>query len=114
MMHTETGLPAALAQMGQPTEFWAALSTNVLILVVGSVLAVISYLAYRRERDRSFQIAALGFGLVTAGNLVIVVYQIGIKRSFLLGGIELLRVQTVSGTLVVLGLVSLLYSLYRY
>ena len=100
--------------MNQPTEFWTTLSANVLILIVGGVLATISYLAHRRESDRSFLIAAFGFACVTIGNLVIVVYQIGVKGSFLLGGIELLRVQTLSGMLVVVGLLSLLYSLYRY
>ncbi|WP_160134794.1 DUF7521 family protein [Halococcus salsus] len=107
-------ITTAFVPLRQPTEFWTTLSASVLVFLAGSVLATISYLAYRRERDRSFQFAALGFGLVTAGNLVIVVYQVGVKGSFLLGGLELLRIQTLSGVLVVVGLLSLLYSLYRY
>jgi hypothetical protein len=102
------------AQMNQPPEFWTTLSANILIFVIGGMLAVISSMAYQRKRDRSFQIAAFGFGLITVGNLVLVVYQIGVNRSYLLGGLELLRMQTISGMLVVVGLLSLLYSLYRY
>ncbi|EMA36451.1 DUF7521 family protein [Halococcus hamelinensis] len=113
-MTLATTVTTALVRLRQPTEFWTTLSASVLVLLVGGVLAAISYLAYRRERDRSFQLAALGFGLVATGNVVIVVYQVGIKGSFLLGGLELLRIQTLSGVLVVLGLLSLLYSLYRY
>lgn len=107
-------LRATLAQASQPPEFWTAVSTNVLILVVGGVLAGISYLAYRRERDRSFLVAALGFAFVTLGNLVVVIYQVGVKGSYLLARLELLRIQTVQGSLVGVGLVLLLYSLYRY
>lgn len=98
----------------QPPEFWSALSTNALILLVGGALAVISYAAYRREQERSFQMAALGFVFITFGNLLIVIYQVGVKGSYLLGGLELLRIQTIQGTLVLFGLALLVYSLYRY
>ncbi len=95
-------------------EFWTTLSTNFLVLVIGSVLATISYLAYRREQERSFRIAALGFVLVTLGNLTVVVYQTMVKGSYVLDGLELLRLQTIQGALILLGFSTLFYSLHRY
>lgn len=109
-----TTVRSALAQMNQPPEFWTTVSANLLILVLGSALATISYLAYRRERERSFRLAALGFAFVTLGNLTTIIYQTTIKRSYFLGGPELLRLQTIGGTLVMVGLLVLLYSLYRH
>ena len=100
--------------MSQPVEFWTTVSTNLVVFVIGSILAVISYLAHRREQDRSFQIAALGFVFVTLGNLTILVFQTIVKRSYFLTGVELLRAQTMEGGLLLIGFLSLFYSLYRY
>lgn len=75
-----------VAQMNQPTEFWTTISTNLLILLSGGILSSISYLAYQREQDRSFQIAALGFAFITIGNLTILIYQVLVSKSYFLGG----------------------------
>ena len=100
--------------MRQPPELWSTLSFNLLILLVGGVLATISSLAYRREGDRSFLVATLGFVATTGGVLTIATYQTMVKRSYVLGGVELLRLQTIQGILILLGFSTLLYSLYRY
>lgn len=100
-------------QTGQPPEFWTTLSSNILVLLMGGALTVISYLAFRRERDRSFQIAALGFLFLVLGNITLMIYQIFVNRSYFLGGRELLGIQTIQGVLIALGFLFLLYSLYR-
>ena len=103
-----------VALTSQPTEFWTTASTNLIILLTGGTLSVISYLAYQREQKRSFQIAALGFVLLTLGNLTIVIYQTFVAGSYFLGGIELLRIQSIGGGIAAFGLLILLYSLYRF
>ena len=100
--------------MTQPPEFWTFVSTNVLVFLLGGGLTVTSYLAYRREQDRSFLVAAIGFAFVSLGSVLAAIYQILIKGSFYLGGLELLRLQTLQGALSAAGLLILVYSLYRY
>jgi hypothetical protein len=52
--------------------------------------------------------------VTTGGVLTIATYQTMVKRSYVLGGVELLRLQTIQGILILLGFSTLLYSLYRY
>lgn len=99
--------------MNQPPELWTTAVSTLLLLLVGGTLAVISYLAYRREARRSLRTASAGFALLTVGSVVIPVYQSFVSRSYVLGGVELLRLQTVQTTLVALGLLVLVYSLYQ-
>lgn len=98
----------------QPPEFWSFISVSLLVFVFGGILTAISFVAYRRERKRSLQGASLGFLFVTASGVVGVVYQIFIERSYYLGGVELLRLQTIEGVLLALGFLTLLYSVYQY
>ncbi|MFC5972041.1 hypothetical protein ACFPYI_11940 [Halomarina salina] len=99
--------------MSQPPELWTTAVSTLLLLVVGGALAAVSYLAYRREERRSLRTATVGFALLTAGSVVIPFYQSVVRRSYVLGGVELLRLQTVQTTMVALGLLALVYSLYQ-
>jgi hypothetical protein len=98
----------------QPPEFWSFISASLLVFVFGGILTTISFVAYRREQKRSLQGASLGFLFVTVSGLVGVVYQVFIERSYYLGGVELLRLQTIEAMLLALGFLTLLYSVYQY
>ncbi|WP_423750608.1 DUF7521 family protein [Salinirarus marinus] len=100
--------------MAEPPEFWAFIASNLLVLAAGTVLTVLSYRAYRRSRTLAFRTAAAGFGFITAGALAEAVYELGVRRSYHLGGRELLLLHTVEGILIGAGLMSLFYSLHRY
>lgn len=100
--------------MTEPPELWAFVASNALLLVVGGTLTVLSYGAYRRNAGRrGLRDAAAGFCLITAGSLVEVVYELGIRGTYELGGRELLTLHTVETLFVTAGLALIFYSLYR-
>lgn len=100
--------------MAQPLEFWTFVVTTVFVLLLGGTMTVLSYLAYRREDKRSLWVAGFGFGLVTTAGVIAAVYQLGIKRSYVLSGRELLSLQTIQGIVLTLGLLALIYSITKY
>jgi len=65
--------------MALEMEFRAFVASNVLVLLVGGVLAALSYLAFRRNEDRAFRVSAGGFVLITAGALAEAVYEICVR-----------------------------------
>lgn len=100
--------------VSEPLEFWLFVASNVFVFVLGGVLTVLSYRAYRRSENASFRNASVGFALIIAGSLVEAVYELGIRRSYELGGRELLALHSVEGILVGFGLAALFYSLVQY
>ena len=100
--------------MAQPPQFWTFLASNVLVLLLGGTMTVLSYLAYRREDKRSLWVAGFGFGLVTTAGLITVFYQFGIRRTYFVSNRELLSLHTVQGVVLALGLLALIYSITRY
>ena len=100
--------------MNEPPELWAFLLSNLVVLVFGGGMTVLSVLAYRRAGTSSFRGAVVGFGLITAGSLAELVYQLIFRRSYELPGRELLVLQTVESFLIAAGLAALFYSLKNY
>ena len=101
--------------MAEPPEFWTFVLSNAIVGVLGVVLTGLSLLAYRRDpTKRTFVLAAAGFGAITLGSLAEAIYQLGIRRSYWLGGRELLALQTVEGLLIGTGLAVLFYAIRRY
>jgi len=90
---------------------WAFVLANVFVLLVGSALVYLSYAAYRRTDANSFAYAGLGFGTVTAGSLVELVYDLLVHPGVDLGSGELVSLRTVESALIGLGLIVLFYSL---
>lgn len=97
--------------MSEPPELWAFLLSNLVVLLFGGGMTVLSALAYRRSGTPSFRGAAAGFGLITAGSLVELVYQVVLRRGYELPGRELLVLQTFEGVLIAAGLAALFFSL---
>lgn len=100
--------------MSEPPELWAFLLSNLVVLLFGGGITVLSFLAYHRSGTRSLRGATVGFGLVTAGALADAAYQFLVRGSYELPGRELLTLQTVEGVLIALGLATLFYSLANH
>ncbi|WP_435076796.1 DUF7521 family protein [Halococcus sp. AFM35] len=100
--------------MANSPEFVGFVALSVVVLLAGGALTTIGLLAYWRKRTRSLLAAVVGFALITSGVLVESIYEIGIKRPFFLTGIEILRLQLIELTFVIVGIGTLLYSLVRY
>lgn len=99
--------------MAEPPEFWMFLASNVLLLVAGGALTLLSYLAYRRTADRSLLGGVVGFAIVTIGSLIEVVYELGIRGSYNLNGTELLILHSVEGVVIAGGLFLIFFSVTR-
>lgn len=100
--------------MAEPLEFWAFLVANSVLFAAGGVLTGLSYRAYRRVREPTLRLASGGFALVTLGGLLELVYQLGIRRDYRLGGRESLALQTVESLVIAAGLAVLFFALSRY
>lgn len=104
-----TGVP----RMAEPPELWTFLVTNLIVLVIGGALAAFSFVAYRRDRESRFLLAAVGFALVTVGGGgVEPFYQTIFKGGYALGGRELLAMQSVEAFVVAAGLALLFAAIY--
>lgn len=100
--------------MAEPPELWAFVVANSALVVAGGMLTGLSVRAYIRAGRRPFLLAALGFGTITFGGLVSVVYQIGLRGDYHLGGRELLALQTIETLLITTGLAIIFWSLTQY
>lgn len=101
--------------MSQPLEIWMFAVTNLLTLVLGSVLTVLAYRAYLREGLHAFRIVTAGFVLITLGTLVELVYELSVNDvlggGFTAFGAELFLLRTVEGVLIALGFAFFIYAL---
>jgi hypothetical membrane protein len=101
--------------MANPPELWTYAFANLVPFVLGTLLSVLSFSAYRASGyRRSFRDATAGFGFLTAGIAVAPIYQFGVKGQPGLAERELLAVQTVEGICLGIGLGLLFYSIYRH
>ena len=92
----------------------AFLLANLFVLVLGVTLMAVSYGAYRRRDRPALKMAVVGFGLVTLGAILEAVYQLGVRRTYYITGVELLGLQVAESLLITVGLLALVYSLLRY
>jgi hypothetical protein len=100
--------------MAEPPELWAFLLVSSLLFLAGGVLTALSYRAFLRLREPTLRLASVGFGLVTIGGLLELVYQFGYRQDYHLAGRELLALQTVESLTITAGLVVIFYALSRY
>lgn len=89
-----------------PVELLILRSLKIGIVVLGSILVYLAITAYRRNGQREFLFLSVGFGLITVGSV-----SAGILFEFL--GFELLTVNIVESIMIILGFLSLVYSIYR-
>lgn len=102
----ETSLPRQ-RQMTEAESTTALLvAARVLVLVLGIAITFLSYRAYRRTRRRYMRDAAIGFAVITIGVFI---------EGFLFEvvGLNLEIVHITESVAIAIGLVILLFSLYR-
>lgn len=78
---------------------------KVLSLFLGGFITYLSYKAYRRNHARALGALALGFGIITAGTFIAGVFDQLFEAGFRTG-------QLIESSLVALGFLVILYSLY--
>ena len=101
--------------MARPPELWAYVFAYTVLFVFSSLLAVLSYVAYRQsDGQQSYLTAALGFTSVVLGGLVGPTYQLGLKSGYGLTGVELLLIQTSESALIAAGLALLFFAITRH
>jgi len=93
------------------TLFWVFVASNVFVLFVGGSLTLLSAAAYRRRGDRTFVYGTLGFGTVTAGSILELLYELLVKQSQELTTADVLALRTGESVIVGVGLLLLFYSL---
>ena len=77
------------------------------IVLLGAILVYLSVRGYRRSNSKGMVFLALGFALITIGSVAA-----GILFEFL--GFQLVDVGIVESAMVVIGFVSLIYSIYGF
>ncbi|ERG98972.1 MAG: hypothetical protein J07HQX50_00114 [Haloquadratum sp. J07HQX50] len=100
--------------MAEPPEFWAFLMANSFLFIAGGTLSILGYRAYIRTHQRALRLASGGFTLITFGGLLELVYQLGIRQDYHLGGRESLALQTAESLTITAGLVVIFYALSQY
>lgn len=101
--------------MAEPPEFWLFTVTNVIVFVLGSIVTMMSYLAYRSQpASRSFRNSTLGFAFITLGGAVEPIYQLGVRGDYNLDGREILAMQGAEGILIAVGLALLFFAITDY
>lgn len=101
--------------MVEPPELWAFVLANTGVFIFSSMLAALSYLAYRQSSGQlSYRFATLGFGLVVLGGLVEPAYLFGVSADYRLNATELLVLQAGEAILLASGLGILFYAITRH
>jgi len=86
--------------------FWYITTVEVLALIVALVLVVLAFRGYKKSQSSSLLAAAVGFGIIGIASLTE-----GLLYDAL--GVSLLEAQAFRSTLTAVGLVVLLFSVYK-
>jgi len=85
--------------------FWVTTITKIVALILGGFIVYLAYKGYKRNSSKPLLYVALGFALITAGTIAE-----GIL--YVLLGSELLSAIATGTTVMVLGFVVIIYSIY--
>jgi len=85
--------------------FWITTLTKIIALILGTFIVYLAYKGYKRNTSKPLLYVALGFALITAGTIAE-----GIL--YVLLGSELLSAMATGTTVMVLGFVVIIYSIY--
>jgi len=85
--------------------FWITTLTKIIALILGTFIVYLAYKGYKRNSSKPLLYVALGFALITAGTIAE-----GIL--YVLLGSELLSAMATGTTVMVLGFVVIIYSIY--
>jgi hypothetical protein len=85
--------------------FWIASIMRLIALFLGAFIVYLAYRGYRRNASKPLLYVALGFALITAGNLLE-------GLMFVILGSDILAAIAIEGVLTVIGFVAIIYSIY--
>jgi len=80
---------------------------KLVIVILGSILVYLGVRGYRKNRGKDMVFLTVGFALITAGSVAA-----GVLFEFL--GFQLIDVEIVESTMVILGFASLIYSIFGF
>ncbi len=85
--------------------FWLTTFTKFVALILGAFIVYLAYKGYKRNSSKPLLYVALGFALITAGTIVEGILYVVL-------GSELLSAIATGTTVMVLGFVAIIYSIY--
>ena len=80
---------------------------KLVIVILGSILVYLGVKGYRKNRGKDMVFLTVGFALITAGSVAA-----GVLFEFL--GFQLIDVEIVESTMVILGFAYLIYSIFGF
>ncbi|MFH5797267.1 hypothetical protein [Haladaptatus sp. CMAA 1911] len=101
--------------MARSLELWVFIMSNALLFVSGSILLVLSLLAYyQNTSSRSYRLSTIGFGFIVLGGIVSPVYRLLIRSDYHLNAHQRLLLQSAESILLAVGLGLLFYAITRH
>lgn len=101
--------------MAKSPELWLFILANALLFVSGSVLLVLSFLAYYHNPfTTSYRYSTLGFGFIVLGGLASPVYRLLIRSDYHLNASQRLLLQTGECILLAIGLGLLFFAITHH
>jgi len=86
--------------------FWFTSATKIIALVLGAFIVFLAYRGFTRNRSKPLLYVAVGFALITLGNLVEgLLYVTGIMQ-------DLVPATGIGTAITIIGFVSIIYSIY--
>ncbi len=85
--------------------FWLTSFTKIVALVLGAFIVYLAYNGYKRNSSKPLLYVALGFALITVGTIIEGILYVMV-------GSELLSAIATGTTVMVLGFVVIIYSIY--
>ncbi|RBI58753.1 hypothetical protein DMJ13_25795 [halophilic archaeon] len=101
--------------MARSPELWAFIIANALLFISGSVLVILSFLAYYQNPGvRSYWYSTLGFGFIVLGGSISPVYRLIIRTDYHLNAAQRLLLQAGESILLAVGLGLVFYAITRH
>jgi hypothetical protein len=85
--------------------FWLTTFTKIIALILGAFIVYLAYRGYKRNSSKPLLYVAFGFALITAGTIIE-------GMLYVMVGSELLTAIATGTTVMVLGFVVIIYSIY--
>lgn len=102
-------------QFENTIEVWLLIAVNFIGFLLGTVITLVSYWAYRsNNRKTPLRNATVGFSCITLGTAVEPIYQLSIAGTYVLASEQNVLLQLFEGALIALGFLFLFFSIYRY
>lgn len=101
--------------MAKSLELWMFIMSNALLFISGSILLVLSFLAYYQNTSvTSYRYSTIGFAFIVLGGIIGPVYRLLVRSDYHLNAQQRLLLQSGESILLALGLGLLFYAITRH